>query len=97
MRNLNQAYAELNTLDHRIGNFLRISNYYNYSDLSNFDIDHLDAQQLFLKAEMQAIMDRLAEAQERILYPASPEEISCLHKHTVQKEVALLVGKFAKL
>ena len=57
MRNLNQAYAELDTLSHRIENFLRISNYYNYNDLSSFDIDHLDAQQLFLKAEMQTIMD----------------------------------------
>ena len=37
MRDLSQAYAELNTLSHRIENFLRISNYYNYNDLSNFD------------------------------------------------------------
>ncbi len=82
MNNLSQAYTELNTLSHRIENFLRISNYYNYNDLSNFDIDHLDAQQLFLKAEMQTIMDRLAEAQERILYLASPvQEISRLHKN----------------
>ena len=45
-------------------------------------IDHLDAQQLFLKAEMQTIMDRLADAQERILYLASPvQEISRLHKN----------------
>lgn len=70
MRNLNQAYAGLNILGYRIGNFLRISDHYNYNDLSNFDIDHLDAQQLFLKAEMRTIMDRLAEAQERILYLA---------------------------
>lgn len=82
MRDLSQAYAELNTLSHRIENFLRISNYYNYNDLSNFDIDHLDAQQLFLKAEMQTIMDRLADAQERILYLASPvQEISRLYKN----------------
>ena len=39
MNNLSQAYTELNTLSHRIENFLRISNYYNYNDLSNFDID----------------------------------------------------------
>ena len=83
MNNLSQAYTELNTLSHRVENFLRISNYYNYNDLSNFDIDHRDAQQLFLKAEMQTIMDRLAEAQERILYLASPvQEISRLHKNS---------------
>lgn len=82
MRDLSQAYAELNILSHRIENFLRISNYYNYSDLSSFDIDHLDAQQLFLKEELQIIMDRLAEAQERILYLASPvKEISSLYKN----------------
>lgn len=83
MKDMDQAYAELNALSRRIENFLRITDYYNYSDLSAFDIDHRDAQKLFLKEQMQVIMGRLADAQERILYLARPiQEISRLHKNT---------------
>ena len=63
MRNLSQAYTELNTLSHRIENFLRISNYYN--ETRNFYGD-----------DVEDLRKGYVE---------------------VQKEVALLVGKFAKL
>ena len=82
MRDINQACAELNILGQKIENYLRLSNYYNYNDLSEFAVDHKDAEQLFLKEEMQIIMDRLAEAQDRIKYLSCPvKEISRLHKN----------------
>lgn len=83
MKDMDKAFAELNILGRRIEGFLRISDYYNHNDLGSFDIEHPDAQQLFLKGELQTIMDRLADAQERILYLASPvQEISSLHRNT---------------
>lgn len=39
MKDINQACAELNVLSHRIENNLRLFNYYNYNDLSNFAVD----------------------------------------------------------
>lgn len=49
MRNLNQAYAGLNTLGHRIEDFLKNSNHYNYSDRSNFDYDGVELDSLTLR------------------------------------------------
>ena len=82
MRDINQACAELKILSQKIENYLRLSNYYNYNDLSDFAADHKDAEQFFLKEELQIIMDKLAEAQDRIKYLSSPvKEISRLHRN----------------
>lgn len=85
MRDFGQAYAELITLGHRIENFLRISNYYNFSDLSSFDIDYLDMQQ-FLKEELQTIMDRLERYRSGSCTSASlSKEISRRYKNVSGK------------
>ena len=82
MKDIHQACAELNILSQKIENYLRLSNYYNYNDLSDFAVDHKDAEQFFLKEELQIIMDKLAEAQDRIKYLSSPvKEISRLHRN----------------
>ena len=82
MKDIHQACAKLNILSQKIENYLRLSNYYNYNDLSDFAVDHKDAEQFLLKEELQIIMDKLAEAQDRIKYLSSPvKEISRLHRN----------------
>ena len=47
MKDIHQACAKLNILSQKIENYLRLSNYYNYNDLSDFAVDHKDAEQFF--------------------------------------------------
>jgi|GEM_PF-998152 len=69
-----------------ISRLLRESTYNEYDDLSGLNINYEDAEQLFILDELRAIIDKLADAEDRMSYLSRPiAETSRLHKNEVGK------------
>lgn len=68
MANLQTLLTEATKLSREIERILKASTYSAYGDLSELDIDASDGEQIFLRDELNFIMDRLADAQSRIKY-----------------------------
>lgn len=82
MVSLQTLLAEATKLNREIGRILKSSTYSDYGDLSELDIDTKDGEQIFLRDELDGIMDKLADAQAKIEYLNRPiEEVSRLHKN----------------
>ncbi len=73
MADLNMAFDEAVKLNRDISRFIKFSTYTEYDDLSGLDgIDRTDGEQLLLWEELRIIVDKLADAQERIAYLTRP-------------------------
>jgi len=81
MADLQMVLAEAVKLNQIISRFLKFSTYTNYGDLSGLDIDLTDGEQVFLRDELLAITDHLADVQDYIEYLSRPiVEVSRLRK-----------------
>lgn len=82
MKDLKQVLAETNGLYCKIDSILGSSTYDDCSDLSDLEINYKDSEQLFLLAELQAIMQKLDEVRGRLIYLSLPIiEVSRLHRN----------------
>lgn len=69
-----------------ISRLLRLSTYNQYGDLCELKIDYEDADQLFLLNELLAIMEKLADVEDKLSYLSWPiVETSRLWKNEVGK------------
>lgn len=82
MANINEVLAKAVELSWQIDSLLRLSTYKQYDDLSGLEINCEDAEQVFLLDELRVVMDKLADAKDKISYLTRPiKETSRLHKN----------------
>lgn len=106
MTDLDTLFDELQMLDYRLKNILRISTYEDFDDLSGLDINYGDAQQLFLRNELREIMEKLSDVHGRLSYLSRPVmetsrlyrsgsgryETACGHYYTCGSGIEALVA-----
>lgn len=86
MADVESVMAETLGMRREISRLLRASSYNEYDDLSGLKINDEDSEQLFLLDELRKIMDKLADAEDRMSYLSRPiVETSRLHKNEVGK------------
>ncbi len=86
MADLQMVFAEAVKLNRSIEQFLKLSTYSKYSDLSGLEIDLHDGEQIFLRDELRIIVDHLDDVRDRIAYLSRPiVEVSRLRKGTAGK------------
>lgn len=82
MANINEVMAKAAELNWQIDSLLRLSTYNKCDDLSGLNMNYEDAEQLFLLDELRVVMDKLADAQDKISYLKRPvKETSILHRN----------------
>ncbi len=86
MTDLQMVLAEAVKLNRSIEQFLRLSTYTKYGDLSGLEIDLHDGEQIFLRDELRIIVDHLDDVRDCIAYLSRPiVEVSRLRKGTAGK------------
>ncbi len=86
MTDLQMVLAEAVKLDRSIEQFLRLSTYTKYGDLSGLEIDLHDGEQIFLRDELRIIVDHFDDVRDCIAYLSRPiVEVSRLRKGTAGK------------
>lgn len=82
MADINDIFLNLQILNSDIGKLLGNSTINDYSDLSGLEINYQDGQDLFLKAQIQTILNNLLEVHNNITYLSAPiQEVGKLHKN----------------
>lgn len=82
MVNLQTLLTEATKLNREIERILKASTYSAYGDLSELDIDTNDGEQIFLRDELNCIMQKLSDAQRGIEYLNLPiGKVSRLHRN----------------
>lgn len=86
MADLNIVLTKAIELNWKIKSILKLSTYNEYDDLSGLTVNYEDADQLFMLDELRVIMDKLADAEDRMTYMCWPiVETSHLHKNEIGK------------
>ncbi len=86
MADLQMVFAEAVKLNRSIEQFLKLSTYSKYGDLSGLEIDLHDGEQIFLRDELRIIVDHLDDVRDCIAYLSRPiVEVSRLRKGTAGK------------
>lgn len=86
MADVKSVMAEALGMRREISRLLRLSTYNQYGDLCELKIDYEDADQLFLLNELLAIMEKLADVEDKLSYLSWPiVETSRLWKNEVGK------------